>query len=138
MKKSNWPSLLDDFICKRARVPFAWGTNDCAIFCSDWIKLATGQDPAANLRGTYDSGRGAQRALVSAFGIEDLEIIVSGIFPPRETVLLAQRGDVVLFENGGRKVLGILGMDGHFVFAPGEKGLEAFGVDTALNAWEVK
>ena len=40
-----------------------WGVDDCALFFADIIRDALGYDPAADLRGTYDTAEGAARAL---------------------------------------------------------------------------
>jgi hypothetical protein len=33
--------------------PYEWGHSDCMLFMADWVALATGSDPAADLRDTY-------------------------------------------------------------------------------------
>ncbi len=42
-------------------LPFIWGETDCMLVCADWIERVRGQDPAAHLRGTYDSRGSCQR-----------------------------------------------------------------------------
>lgn len=41
--------------------PFIWGELDCMLAVADWIELVTGKDPAAALRGVYDSRGSCQR-----------------------------------------------------------------------------
>ncbi|MCB2130815.1 MAG: hypothetical protein KDE03_17550 [Rhodobacteraceae bacterium] len=42
-------------------LPFIWGETDCMMVLADWIKAVRGQDPAADIRGTYDNRGGCQR-----------------------------------------------------------------------------
>lgn len=56
-------SLLSDFMLSRAAAPFAWGRRDCAMLAFDAVRVATGRDPAADLRGAYASALQARRVL---------------------------------------------------------------------------
>lgn len=47
--------------------PFVWGALDCSLAVGDWAVLNGHPDPAAHLRGTYDS-EAACRALIAARG----------------------------------------------------------------------
>ena len=62
-KKNNWPTLLAHFIEDRKAVPFEWGKNDCCLFVADAIEHITGNDYAAEYRGTYTTELGAYRSL---------------------------------------------------------------------------
>lgn len=44
---------LADFLAAERRHPWAWGGKDCALWVADWVKAATGKDPAAPYRGAY-------------------------------------------------------------------------------------
>lgn len=44
-----------------AGLPFIWGEVDCMLVLADWIARVRGQDPAAHLRGMYDSRASCQR-----------------------------------------------------------------------------
>lgn len=45
-----------------ASEPFVWGWSDCALCAiADWHMALHGSDPAAHLRGTYDSPQSCQR-----------------------------------------------------------------------------
>lgn len=46
---------LITFLADRAGRPFVWGHDDCCLFLADWWMACHGTDPAAPLRGTYDS-----------------------------------------------------------------------------------
>lgn len=45
--------------------PFSWGENDCVTWAGDCAHALTGQDPIADLRGTYASEIAARRILVA-------------------------------------------------------------------------
>lgn len=45
------------------------GQWDCAMAPADWALWLTGQDPGADLRGTYDSPMGAAMALLARGGM---------------------------------------------------------------------
>lgn len=36
-------------------LPFVWGQSDCCLILADWICRVTGRDPAAAVRGLYDT-----------------------------------------------------------------------------------
>ncbi|WP_027237833.1 DUF6950 family protein [Leisingera caerulea] len=42
-------------------LPFIWGETDCMLVLADWIERVRGADPAAHIRGTYDSRGSCQR-----------------------------------------------------------------------------
>ena len=44
-----------------AGLPFIWGETDCMMCLADWVLAVKGQDPAAHIRGTYDSRGSCQR-----------------------------------------------------------------------------
>ncbi len=41
--------------------------NDCTTFCATWVEMLTGNDPAADLRGSYRTAEGAH-AIIDAAG----------------------------------------------------------------------
>lgn len=61
-----------DFIAAASRQPFAWGRHDCLLLAADWVRTATGRDPAEAWRGTYASALGALRLIRRAGGLEAL------------------------------------------------------------------
>ncbi|GHF71218.1 DUF6950 family protein [Seohaeicola zhoushanensis] len=44
-----------------ASTPFIWGETDCMTCLADWVLRVRGVDPAAEIRGTYDSRGSCQR-----------------------------------------------------------------------------
>ena len=44
-----------------AALPFIWGETDCMTCLADWIMRVRGVEPAADIRGMYDSRGSCQR-----------------------------------------------------------------------------
>lgn len=59
MANLHMSERLARFLGAESRRPFVWGEADCALFVADWVRLCTGSDPAANLRGRYACKRTA-------------------------------------------------------------------------------
>jgi hypothetical protein len=122
---------LTAFLREWARRPFAWGVCDCCLFLADWIVYCGGDDPAADLRGTYSTERGMRRLLKARGGIEQ---VVAGCAARAHLTPTSapQRGDVGLVKVAiklwrGRAVLvpvGAIALD-HKLWAikPRERGL---------------
>lgn len=133
---SNWPTLLSQFIEDRRRVPFAWGSNDCCLFASDWVLKATGTDPACDLRGKYASALGAARVLKTKGGVRGImRSIAEPLGMSRTDGNQCQRGDLVIADTGNGESIGIcigshaafVGSDG-LLFAP-------FDFQRASHCW---
>lgn len=50
-------------------VPFVWGQSDCALLIADWVVANGYPDPAAHLRGTYDTEEACAALLAAAGGL---------------------------------------------------------------------
>jgi hypothetical protein len=59
--------LLDDFFAGHALKPWAPGVTDCCLALADWAIACGHPDPAAHLRGAYDTEEGF-RAIIEAAG----------------------------------------------------------------------
>jgi hypothetical protein len=121
MRFPNWPDLLAGFIEARRSRPFEWGVNDCCLFAADWVALATGKDPAAELRGTYSTALSAQRIVADAGSLAQLveEALVRDGFTP-VVATLAMRGDLIVRDSGQGDCVGVvLGAQSAFVAAEG-------------------
>ena len=125
-----WPRALDALVRERMNQPFAWGTNDCALFAADCVLEVTGVDPAADVRGTYDSAASAARMLEKAGGVFGLAQARLG---PRIAATLAQVGDVAMVQQDGRDVLAVC--MGEHALAPGAGGLVWLPMSAAQCAW---
>lgn len=64
--------MLSAFVSSSLAERFAWGQNDCALWCASGVLACTGYDPAADLRGTYGSWFECRQVLMRAGGLERL------------------------------------------------------------------
>ena len=133
----DWPERLKAAIESARDEPFAWGTNDCALFACNVILEITGVDFAEEFRGRYRSRRGAIRALnkIAGLGLEKLADHLADREGIAEVpVAFAQRGDVMLMDTPTGPALGIC--IGGEVAAPQENaGLAFVPAATARRAW---
>lgn len=136
----GWPELLGAFLESRNAEPFAWGGNDCALFACDAVFAMTGVDMAVEFRGTYNTLAGATRAIrkFAGGGLDQLadkiamQLEVAEIKP-----LLAQRGDVVIFDTEQGATLGVVGLHGYLAHSVGPQGAVAVPVSACRRAWRI-
>lgn len=123
-------ALLED---ARAR-PFLWGANDCATFAFDVRACILGRESdAVAWRGRYTTALGAQRVM-RRLGWASLEEMGRDLLgEPRDRVLMAQRGDIVL--SGGGVGFGVC--VGSMVAGMSEAGLVYARLSRASFAWKV-
>ena len=97
----HWERLLAATIDTARSRPFVWGLHDCPTFAFETRMILTaGEDVAALWRGRYTTALGGQRVM-RRLGWGSLEEMGRALLgAPRQTVLLAQRGDVVLADSG--------------------------------------
>lgn len=135
---ANWPEALAAYIDRKRAEPFAWGVNDCCLFGADWMLLATGLDPAATLRGTYDRALSGVRVLEKHGGL--VGTIQTHMEPLGFSAIgqgYASRGDIVVRDCGNGDTMGIvLGSTGAFV---GKLGLEFANLNDGTESlfWKV-
>lgn len=130
----DWPQRLAAWIEAHREKPFAWGTNDCAIFAADMIEAITGRDFAVAFRGRYKSKVGSMRIL-RAHGWADLADLADSHLErcsDRPT-----RGDVVLYAGRHGAFLGVYWAGE--VYGPGPNGVSSWPADPAamLAIWSV-
>lgn len=130
LRRRDWPERLHALIADRLRAPFAWGSQDCCLWVCDAIQAMTDHDPAADVRGSYRTERGALR-LVKELG--GMRAIGASRFGDEVPVLMAQVGDVGLVHTDGRDSLALCG--GSHWLAAGEQGLERLPLAEAVAAW---
>lgn len=122
--------------------PFSWGGlnggTDCCLFACDAVRAMTGLDPASPFRGRYQTKRGAVAALrrFAGGGIpETAEKIARELGAPEVPPMTAQRGDVVLTDQGPWLALGVC--VGATVAVAGVQGIERQPLSRAVRAWRV-
>lgn len=132
MRRQDWPRRLQQFCRERRRMPFAWGTNDCATLAADWVLEATGADPMYGVRGLWSDARQAMERLAELGGMRQAvtDIMGAEILPT-----LAQRGDLVLIEIDGRETLAVC--VGDHALGSADAGALLAPMSGAVAAWRV-
>jgi hypothetical protein len=135
------------FLKEREKAPFAWGTNDCCLFPADAIQSFTGFDLAAEFRGKYTDEASAFaliKRIAKGTTIEDAAAWCADKAGLREwtkgskpSPLYAQRGDLVVIEDAGRMIAGVVHLNGRHVVTVGEAGLKRLPLDAVKRAWRV-
>lgn len=128
----HWEQLFAAAIAEAHTRHFAWGSHDCATWAFDLRRdLTAGPDHAALWRGRYTTPLGAVRVM-RRLGWSSLEEGARALLgAPRDTVLLAQRGDLVL--GGDPEAFGVcLGAHASFV---GPDGLTYLPLSACRLAW---
>lgn len=131
MKHPDWQKRLVTVIRAAEMRPFSWGEHDCCLFAADCAKAVSGEDYAAEFRGTYKSELGARKAILRKGGT--LEKVLQRYLHEVDPEFI-QRGDIAVVENAGRKCAGVF--YGGQVWVPGDAGL--VGLKTKLlSVWRV-
>jgi len=128
----DWQIQLERITRNRAATPFAWGTNDCAIFASDAVMAMTGVDPAPPELRLHRTAKQACRAIQAHGGLAAIAIAALGDPVP---TAYAGVGDVVLVKVGKRDALAIC--NGSVAVMPSPIGLVAVSLVGATSAWKV-
>lgn len=124
----DWEDRLAAFLAERRDMPFAWGSNDCALFATACAAAITGEDRAASFRGRYDTREGAALAL-REIGAGTLVKTMDALFVVKP-VGMAGRGDLVM----ARGAIGVcIGRSAMFV---GEEGERAGLVTVPRSEWQ--
>lgn len=97
----HWERLLASAIDTARGKPFVWGVHDCPTFAFETRMIITGgEDVAALWRSRYTTALGGARVM-RRLGWASLEEMGRALLgEPRPSVLLAQRGDIVLADTG--------------------------------------
>lgn len=134
MKNQDWPEQLAKSIENARNQAFRWGENDCCMFANRVYCAMTGQDIAAEFRGTYKTAAGAMRALKKR-GFHSIREAVSHYVGNEINPKQAQRGDLVLVVRDGAESLGVcVGMFGAFA---GIEQLQFLPMSEFVTAWRV-
>jgi hypothetical protein len=145
----DWDTYaFDPFLSERADMPFEWGSNDCALFAADAILANTGTDVADDFRGKYTTQLGALKTIREVTGgttIADAAAYCAnkyGLFE-HEFPLMAKRGDLVVIDNLGTLIAGVVHLNGHDAISVSETGLvrlpiaDLKGKPNIVRAWSI-
>lgn len=129
----DWEDRLVAFLTVHTDRPFAWGQWDCALYATACAAAITGEDRAAEYRGTYSTREGSAKAL-RELGKGTLIRTMDSLFD-RKPMGMAQRGDLVWAENAVGVCIGAVAM---FVGAEGShEGLVSIPRGSWQKAWAV-
>ena len=137
----HWQGLLRAYLAETFGSTFAWGTNDCCTFATDWVLRCTGEDVYSDFRGKYDSALSSARVLKEVAGEPTLEAAALYVTHkhamPEVPVLLARRGDVVYRKDGSDERLGIVHLNGRNAVFLLATGWMTEPVSVCARAWRV-
>jgi hypothetical protein len=148
-KHQDWHAkTFDPFLRERAEMPFAWGTNDCALFAADAILANTGVDIADDFRGKYTTQLGAFQTIRDVTGgttVADAAAYCANKhgLTEHKYPLMAKRGDLVVIQNGENLIAGVVHLNGHHVISVSETGLVRLpianhnGKSNIVRAWSI-
>lgn len=130
------------FLLARAKMPFAWGTNDCCLFAADAVHSFTGIDLADDFRGKYSDQASAFALIKQVTGgstVEDAVVHCATKHGLAEWphALLAQRGDLVTVADAGQLISGVVHLNGRHVVVVGEQGLKVVSIRNIKRSWHV-
>lgn len=132
-RTDGWRGRLEAHVEAHRRAPFAFGRHDCGLFAAGAVEAMTGTDPAAEMRGRYQTMAGALRKIRAA-GFADHIDMVAGLFEEVHPAF-AQVGDLAAVDGDGAPAIGVVG--GGHVFVPRETGLGVVPLTDARRAWRV-
>jgi hypothetical protein len=148
-RKQFWDTRhYHQFLLDRAKTPFAWGNNDCATFAADAVESITGVDIADDFRGKYTTQLGALRTInkvTDGSTVADAAAHCAtkhGLLEHTHT-LLAKRGDLVVIDNAGTLIAGVIHLNGKDVVSVSEDGLvrlpvcDPTGKSNLVRAWSL-
>ena len=130
----HWERLLASAIDTACVRPFVWGVHDCPTFAFETRMILTGgEDIAALWRGRYTTALGGERVMrrLGWASLEEMGCALLG--EPRQAVLLAGRGDIVLAETG----LGFGICNGATAVGMAPEGLVTVPLTSCRLAWPI-
>jgi hypothetical protein len=138
----KWATALHNFLLSRAKTPFAWGTNDCCLVAADAVQAITGTDIASDFRSKYTDQASAFALIKTVTGgstAEDAAAYCAQKAGLTELthVLTAQRGDLVVLNDGGSTIAGFIHLNGRNAVSVGEDGLKRLPLSAIKRAWRV-
>ena len=134
--------LLPEFVERNRHRPFAWGSWDCSLFAAEAIQAITGVDVGAEFRGKYKTERSAMRTIKRVTGGTGVGAAAAYVAQQNGMAEIAHpraagRGDLVIANNAGRVLAGIVAQHGRSVLSVGERGLTEVPLEAIKRAWRV-
>lgn len=129
----GWRAALAVEVEVHRRRPFAWGSEDCALFAADCVRAMTGVDLAEALRGRYRSQKGAGRVLAAAGFGNVAELLAASLneIPPA----FAGVGDLAVIAGPAGPSVGIV--IGGLIAARAADGIASVPLARASQAFRI-
>lgn len=132
----DWPARLHAFVDSVKAEPFRWDGHDCAVgWAADAVLAMTGEDPAKDCRGRYQTARGAAKTMKRK-GFDNLADLAASKLPEIH-VSQAKLGDIAVIPKddvfGGS--LGIV--NGETILVIREDGMGVVPLFDASRAFRV-
>jgi len=133
---------LDVFLRENANAKFVWGTLDCSLFAANAIQAMTGVDIADDFRGKYADEASAFALIKTVTGGTTVAAAAAHCASKHGLTewkypLQAQRGDLVVVENGGNLIAGVVDLSGKYVASIGESGILRISIRNIKRSWQV-
>ena len=129
----GWEIALFDFMKSKINQVHDWGKNDCVMFAADVVLTLTGEDLAADYRGTYADREGAEK-IIAEKGAETLGDFLAS-YLPEIPVAEAMRGDIVISPGPEGEFAAVC--QGRTCVAPSDHGLIHIRRAQATRAFKV-
>ena len=144
-RAQHWATRsFHQFIKDNTNTPFKWGEHDCALYAANGIQAMTGVDIASDFRGLYTDEATAAAAIEKVTGIKNGSVEDAAAYCANkygltewQHPLMAQRGDLVVVEDAGRVIAGLVHLTGRHISAAGENGLKRLQITAIKRAWHV-
>lgn len=143
MKLDNWEIALETIVTGRMETPFEYGTHDCCLFAADCVLAISGVDIAEAYRGKYTDAVSAFALIQTVTGGTTVEDTMDHacktheFIRPLDSILYAQRGDVVSMIVGDTITLGVVALDGSHAWFTGES-LTKYPLSKCARAWNIR
>lgn len=135
-RHENWPLLLSRFIADRIALPFAWGQNDCLLFCADCVNALTGVDFTHPFRERVYSTEEQAKELITEFsGGSMTDLVTQYLGDPRPYPLKNRRGDIVVADIAGVPAAGVIDDTGRRVAFLTHKGIIYLPIRETMLVW---
>jgi hypothetical protein len=131
------------FILSELKTPFEWGQWDCCLFAASAIQSFTGVDIAAPyFRGHYNDQASAMALIHTVTGGSTVADAAAYCAAQHGLVqnthpLLAQRGDLVVINNKGNTIAGVVHLNGKDVISVSQAGLVRLPIRSVVQSWRV-
>jgi len=133
MRVWNWVERMHDCIEDARRVPFDYGTANCALFVAKHIDaIVDGSQRETEMRALFGDAASAHRYLVDVGG---LDAGMTQRFGEPVSWPLIRRGDVALVPTQDGPALGVC--MGAVIYVRGPEALATVPLDAALMGWRI-